>query len=395
MAGSLAYSPFAPEVLRDPLPFYARLRAESPAHYLPEFDGWALSRFEDAWRAAGDADGFTSRLGTTAAQVLSRVEAPVPSVNQLDPPEHTRLRKALHPFFARHRIARLEDAIRAEARALLRDRAGADFDAVRDLAEPIAAHVACGLLGLPREEAALVLAWVERYARNDPSDRGRSQDALAAAREMNAYLAEKVAARRKGGAGGDAGVIDLFLGHEIGGRRLADLEIASHLQTLVVGGTDTTPKVIAAALVHLHARPADRARVAREPSLAPAAFAEALRLDMPTQFMARTVARDVTLHGQSLRRGQGVLLLFASANRDAAEFPQADAFDLDRAPARTLGFGHGPHLCLGLHVARLEGRVVLEELLRAAPEYGVDADGIERRSADQLRGIVRLPLALR
>jgi len=391
----IRYSPFLPEVIEDPLPFYRRLREEAPAYYLEEYDAWALSRFEDNWRATEDTETWSSTAGTTAAQTLSKVEPPVPSVNQLDPPDHTRLRQAIRGPFTRSHVAALEPEIRAFARARLeRAASSGEIDAVRDLADPLAAFVACRLLDLPEQDAPLLVDWVHRYTRNDPGDLGRSADALAAAREMNAYLAE-FARRWRRAPGRSGAVVEVFLGFELGGRRLSDLEIASHLQTLVIGGTDTTPKAIGAALVRLHGHPEQRAWLAENPSRIPAAFTEVLRYDMPTQFMARTLRRDALLHGEKLCAGQGVLLLFASANRDEREFADPDRFEVERNPRRILSFGHAAHVCLGAHVARLEGRVVLEEILARHPDYGVDESRLVRRRADQIQGLVSVPIELR
>lgn len=387
----LRYSPFLPEVMADPFPFYRRLRDEAPAYHLEEYDAWALSRFEDVWQATEDAETFVNAGGTTAAQALSKVEPPVPSINQIDGAAHTRLRKAIRGVFSRASAHALEALVRSEARAKLaahRERGG--IDAVRELADPIAALVACRLLSLPDEAGSLLVGWVHRYTQNAPGDEGRSSDALAAAMEMNQYLAERVAERRRGR--GEAGVVDIFLAQEVAGRKLVDLEIASHMQTLVIGGTDTTPKVISAALLRLHRAPDQRAELVARPAAIPGAFVEALRIDMPTQFMARTVARETTLHSQKLRPGQGVLFLYASANRDEREYADPDRFDARRKIRRHLGFGHAAHVCIGAHVAALEGRVVLEEVLAAAPDYRIDESRIRWRSADQLRGMTSLPI---
>jgi len=292
------YTPFLAEAIEDPHPLYRRLREEAPAYYIEEYDGWALSRFEDVWRAMEDTDHYGSARGTTAAQVLSKVESPVPSINQLDPPDHTRLRRAVRAPFTRNRVAALEPEIRAFARACLDRHAGAgEIDVVRELADPVAAFAACRLLDLPLEDARLLVGWVHRYTLNEPGDLGRSADALAAAREMNQYLAE-FARRWRREPGRSGAVIEAFLAFEQGGRRLEDLEIASHMQTLVIGGTDTTPKGIGAALLRLHQHPEQRAQLAKDPARIWVAFSEVLRYDMPTQFMARSVNRSVELHGQ-------------------------------------------------------------------------------------------------
>lgn len=390
----LRYSPFLPEVIEDPYPLYRRLRAEAPAYHIEEFDGWALSRFEDVWRATEDPQTFSSTSGTTAAQALSKVEPPVPSVNQLDPPDHTRMRQAIRAPFSRAQVGRLEAEMRAFARERLeRASIAGEIDAVRELADPLAAVVACRLLDLPVEDAPLLVGWVHRYTLNEPGDLGRSSDALGAAREMNDYLAD-FARRWRLRPGRSGALVEAFLDFELGGRKLGDLEIASHLQTLVIGGTDTTPKCVGAALLRLHQHPDQRARLARDPAQIPAAFSEVLRLDMPTQFMARTLRRDVLLHGQKLRAGQGVLLLYAAANLDEREFTDPDRFDSERDPRRILSFGHAAHVCLGAHVARLEGRVLLEEILARFPDYALDESRLVRRCADQIQGLVSLPIAL-
>ncbi len=392
---ALGYSPFLPQVMTDPYPFYRALRSEAPAYYMEQFDAWALTRFADIWTAARSPEIYCSSQGTTAANVLSRLEAPVPSINQIDPPDHTRLRSAMRSHFTRNRVARFEPEIRKQVRQTLdAHSAGSEIDAVRDLAEPLAARVACRLLSLPEEAGPLLTRWVHRYAANEPADQGRSSDALAASIETNQYLAEFVKARRRSGGDGKA-IVDVLLCFEIGGRHLEDLEIASHLQTLVVGGTDTTPKVIATALQQLFLHPAGRAELAADPHRIPAAFTEALRYEAPTQYMARTVATPVTLYGQNLVPGQGVLLLYASANRDEREFEDPDRFDVERRATRNLGFGHAAHVCIGAQIARLEGRVVLEEILSRFPDYSIDESRIEYRRADQIRGAVSLPLEIR
>jgi hypothetical protein len=389
------YTPFLPEAMLDPHPLYRRLLEEAPAYYIEEYDGWALSRFEDVWRAMEDTESYGSARGTTAAQVLSKVEPAVPSLNQLDPPEHTRLRRSLRGPFTKNRVAALEPEIRAFARARLDRHAGAgEIDVVRELADPLAALAACRLLDLPLEDAPLLVGWVHRYTLNEPGDLGRSADALAAAHEMNGYLAE-IARRWRRKPGRSGAVIEAFLAFEQGGRRLEDLEVASHMQTLVIGGTDTTPKGIGAAVLRLHQHPEQRARLARDPTRIGVAFSEVLRFDTPTQFMARSVSRSVELHGQKLRPGQGVLLLLAAANRDPREFPDPDRFDVERNPRRILSFGHAAHVCIGAHVARLEGRVLLEELLARHPEYDLDESRLVWRRADQIQGLVSAPIQLR
>ncbi len=168
---TLGYSPFLPEVMADPYPFYRSLRREAPVYYMEQYDAWALTRFADIWAAARSPEIYCSAQGTTAANVLSRLEAPVPSINQIDPPDHTRLRSAIRSHFTSKPVARFEPEIRKEVRqALDAHSAAGEIDAVRDLAEPLAARVACRLLSLPEEAGPLLTQWVHRFAANEPAD---------------------------------------------------------------------------------------------------------------------------------------------------------------------------------------------------------------------------------
>ena len=178
----------------------------------------------------------------------------------------------------------------------------------------------------------------------------------------------------------------------LGDEPVDDMGVAVHLNMLVIGGTETFPKVFSAALHRLWQNPEQRAACVCDPERIPEAFHETLRYDMPTQMLGRTVARDIEIHGQTLRAGSGLMFLWGSANRDEREFPDPDTFDISRRAPRILSFGHGQHMCLGAHVARLEGRILLEELLRAFPEYEVEETKAVRLRSEFFRGFARLPI---
>jgi cytochrome P450 len=161
---------------------------------------------------------------------------------------------------------------------------------------------------------------------------------------------------------------------------------------LIIGGSETFPKTFANGVYRLWQHPDQRARLVREPGRIPDAYEEILRFDMPTQFLCRTLVKDVSLHGQTLRTGQGVMFLYASANHDEREFENPDVFDIDRKPTRILSFGAGTHACLGLHVAKMEGKVCFEELLAAAPEYEVDEGSASRLRTEFVQGFEKLPI---
>ena len=391
----VAYNPFSEEVMADPHPVYRRLRDEAPVYRLASHDCWALSRFEDVWNASLDAKSFSVKNGTTPSQLLTRVQPVTPMLNNMDPPDHTVLRARLRPFFAPARIRELEPRIRSLFSAAL-DELGAKGggDLVGEFGTRVATKVASTVAGIPVEDGEMLYRLVQRFFAHEEGVDGMSPDGIKAMMEMFEYFAALVRKRRAEGTS-TAHPLDVLIELELNGRRLDDQEIASHMSLLLIGGSETFPKVFANLARRLAEHPGQRAAVAADPSLAPDAMIEALRYDMPTQFLGRTVVRDVELHGEKLRAGETVLFLYASANRDPREFRDPDTFDIARRPPRILSFGHGTHACLGIHTAKAEGRIALEELLRRDPEYEIDFAGAERLHTEFVQGFARLPIRLR
>jgi cytochrome P450 len=312
----------------------------------------------------------------------------------MDPPAHTRLRALLRPLFSPNRMRRLEPEFRRFVQQRLDAVAGQDVvDVVGELAQPLATFVACEVAGFPRSDGALMRDLVNAFFDREPGVDGMTEAGVRAQEQMGEYFGKLIAERRrKPDTGNDA--LDVLLNYEEDGRPIPDEEVAGNLMLLLIGGTDTLPKVLANTFHRLYREPAQRARVAAEPALALDAFHEALRIDMPTQYMCRSLLRDAELHGQKLRAGQPILLLYTAANRDEREFPQPDTYRIDRRPPRHLGFGHGTHACLGLHAARAEARIAIEELVARHPDYEVLEDGIERFETEFVKGYSRLPVRL-
>jgi len=388
------YNPFSEAVLTDPQPIYRQLRDEAPAYYIEKYDCWALSRFEDVWHASMDARSYSVARGTAPSQLLTRVQPVTPMLNVMDPPQHTALRAAFRPFFSPARVRELEPLMRelfgAQLDAIARRGEG---DLVGEFGTRVATKVACTVAGIPLEDGDALFELVKRFFAREEGVDSMTADGVAAMNEMFGYFVGLAQGRRRRGARG-AHPLDVLLDIEIDGRRFADEEIASHMSMLLIGGSETFPKVFANLARRLAEHPDQRAAVAADLSLAPDAFQEGLRYDMPTQFLGRTLLRDVTLHGHTLRAGQAVIFLYASANRDEREFPDPDVFDVARRAPRILSFGHGTHSCLGIHVAKAEGRIALEELLRRAPEYRVDLARAERWRTEFVQGFATLPVAL-
>jgi cytochrome P450 len=401
----VAYDPFSDDAIDDPHGTYARLRAESPVHYLERYDTWALALFEDVWNAGADPVHFVQPgpvlewIGAKEAMLIPPAQAEVleagASIFIMNPPQHTALRRVIGALFRPQAVARLEPRLRG----LVRDRLAAAlprgrFDAIGDLAARIAVEATCLLIGLPVSDGPFLVEIVRRFFARERGFAGMPPDAIAASLELRAYLIDAVRGRRESGrAAEDA--MQAFLAVEIEGQAYRDEEVAMHLMTLVTGGTETLPKVFAGGVRQLHRHPDQRAELVADPGLIPAAFAEIARFEMPTNFLTRTVGKDLELRGRTLRAGQGVMLLYRSANRDEREFPEPDRFDIHRRAPRILSFGHGTHVCLGQHVARLEARIMYEELLREIPDYEVVEEEVVPARSEFVAGYLAMPIAFR
>jgi cytochrome P450 len=395
------YDPFGPPAMTDPLPIYRALRDRYRAYPLPQYDAVALARFADVWDVSRDRSNFSIVEGPVSRRERLVVHNdgppdltppdPLPTFSMLDPPRHTVLRGAIAPAFTPGAIRRTEADMRAHVRALLdalvpRGR----FDVVRDLAAPVATAATCAQLGLAEIAHARVTELVNRFARREGTVPGISPEGQAAMVELGQIVTAAV--REQLASGSPSPVVAMLAGLEIDGRRLTEAEIVTQLTTMVIGGVESLPKVIGGGVRSLAAHPDQRAALVADPARVPNAFEEILRLHIPLQWGTRTLVRDAEVAGQPMRAGQRVILLYASANRDEREFDDPDRFDVNRRMDRHLGFGHGVHFCIGAHAARLEGIVLLQELLARVPEWHVDEAGVERLPSEFQIGDTAVPI---
>ena len=388
----IEYDPFSEAVRRDPHAWYRRLRAEAPVYYIEGYDAWALSRFQDVWDASSDTVHYSTTRGTAPAQLLTKDQPAIPVLNLLDPPEHTALRGSVRRSFLPRHVRDLETHARALTRQLVDEyRERAELDVVREFGSRLSVTIACRAIGLPVEDGPQLTEWVQGFFTHDPDTGGMSAEGLAALGELNSYCVDRIRERRRQLRGGDD-PLERLATFEFEGRRYSDEEAGAHIGMLVIGGSETFPKVLASAILRLAEYPQQRAALREDPTLIPDAFDEVLRFDMPTQFLGRTVTKEHVLHGQTLRPGQPVLFLYASANRDEREFEDPDRFDIRRQPKRILSFGAGTHQCIGRHIARMEGRVSLEALLPALGDYEVLHERAVRLHTEFVQGYGSLPV---
>jgi cytochrome P450 len=401
------YDPFSTQSMSDPFPVYRALRALGPVHRLEQYDAWALPRFEEVWQVAQDRDHFSIVEGPVFGRekLATRNDGPpdttpkrpVPSFASTDPPLHTQLRQSMYPSFTPKACRDLAAEVDEMVERQLDELAGRSrFDIVADFASPVAVVSTLRFLGLPTRDAEHVRRLINTSTTREPGVPGQSPAGLAAHLELRGILVDAVARHREGraldvDAHGD--VIGRLLGFTTAdGHAFGDEEIAVQLSTLLVGGGETLPKIIAGGVLQLDAHPDQRAELAADPALVPQAFEEMVRLEGVLQFVGRTLIRDAEIGGQAMTAGQRVLLLLQSANRDEREFDDPDVFSIHRVIPRQVGFGHGVHFCIGAHAARLVGVALLRALLRRHPEHRPDRTGATRPPSEFQIGWTSLPI---
>ncbi len=401
------YDPFSIEAMTDPLPLYSVLRKLRGPYRLERYHAWALSRFADVWEVFTDLENFSIFEGPIfdvnviasgyhdAGPPRPQLD-PMPGFASLDPPLHSQLRQALSGPLRPRTVSLLENDVRKLARRHLDELIPkGHFDVRGEYAGPVSAGVMCLIIGLPAESASSVQELATASLRRAAGRPGLTEEGLRARAELDALLAEVVRSRRGAADNASHGIIDRMLATRFDNRLLTDEEIVTQIRAIVSGGIETVPKVVAAGLVELWNHPEQRVQIGSDPGHCATAFEEMVRFGGPLQWVGRTLLRDRVVAGTSMTAGERVVLLIASANRDEREFADPDEFRWDRPMTRHLGFGQGHHYCIGAHVARLEGRVLLEELLARVPEYEVDAAQLDRTPSEFQVGLVQLPLIVR
>jgi cytochrome P450 len=371
----------------DPFPLYARLRAEAPVAWNAEHGFWALTTHPEVQHAGVDPQTFCSRQGILVQEIGVEHATP-PTMMHTDPPAHTRYRRLVQPGFKSTVVRDLEAAVRDHARALVDAiEPGVPVDLLPSLSVPFPLQVICHLLGVDGDEWPRFYEWSEAVI---PGAVDWPQEKIAALQlEMWQFLVGTAKARR---AAPRDDVISAIATAAVDGDELSDDELAMFLVQLLVAGNETTRNLLSGGLLALADEPAQWARLRDDRDAVATAVEELLRWTTPVISFLRTATRDTELRGQPIAAGEPVLLVYASANRDEEVFgPTAGRLDVGRDPNPHLSFGFGPHFCLGAALARLEGRVVLEELLDRFS--AIDPAGlVERAPSPVIAGIRKAPV---
>lgn len=384
-ASDLRYDPYDVELNIDPFPVFARLREEAPLYYNPDLDFYALSRYDDVNKALIDNETFISGRGALLEIIKSGMEIPPGTLIFEDPPIHTIHRNLLSRMFTPRKVAALEPQVREFTASCLDPLVGTGrFDFVNDLGEQMPMRVIGMLLGIPEDRQRQVTDHGEASLQREKVDSFSSGEIFA---EFIDWRTDHPS---------DDIMTDLLNAEftdETGTlRRLHRDELLMYLTVVATAGAETTTRLIGWAGKTLAEHPDQRRALVENPALIPQAVEEILRFEPPALQIARYVARDVEYYGQTVPAGSAMLMLVGSANRDHHRFaPDGDVFDIHREQKAHMTFGAGAHFCLGNALARLEGRIALEEVLKRFPTWEVDWAGAVKSPSTAVRGWEALP----
>jgi cholest-4-en-3-one 26-monooxygenase len=378
-----------------PYDLFKHLRAESPVYWndMPGDVGvWAITRYKDVFDVSLDQKTFSSARAGAILRTMRDDEYEVQKglLINMDPPFHTKNRRLVSAGFAGKVIRNLEENVRKVTTDILDEvtpLGACDF--VDRVSCELPLQVIVEMVGVPQADRRKVLDWTNTMiAFDDPEyGEGPAKGQMAAA-ELFMYANELAEDREKNPRGD---VVSLLMQAEVDGERLSRADFSAFFLLLLVAGNETTRNLISGGLLALIEHPEQRARLMADRSLLPSAIEEMLRWVSPVNVFRRTATRDVELGGQTIREGDKVALFYPSANRDDSVFREPDRFDIARSPNDHLAFGIGPHFCLGANLARLEIRVMFEEILRRMPDVELDGKP-ERLRSYFINGIKRMPV---
>ena len=388
---------FNPENFVAAVPFEAfrTLRQHAPVFWHKEANGsgfWAVTKYHDVVAVSRNPRTFSSaRKGVfTFDPVPDDLERMQLMMLNMDPPKHTKLRALVNKGFTPRMVAHFEPRLRARANDII-DKVAAKghCDFVSEIAAELPLLAIAEIMGLPLADRHLVFNWSNRLIGfDDPEFQGSWEDGKLAAAEMYMY-ANQLAAERRNHPGDD--LVSVLVNAEVEGERLTELEFDLFFVLLAVAGNETTRNLIAGGMLALIEHPEQRARLLANPSLMPTAVEEMLRWVSAVIEFRRTATRDTELRGRKIGAGDKVIIYYISANRDEDVFPEPDRFDVGRTPNDHIAFGIGEHFCLGSNLARLEIRVMFEELLRRLPDIQL-AGPVDRLRSSLINGIKRMPV---
>lgn len=394
-ATDVYYDPYDVNIVADPYPTYRRLREEAPLYYNEVHDFFALSRYQDVEQGLLNASTFISGKGGILELIRANIELPPGVFIFEDPPAHTVHRRLMSRVFSPRHVAELEDSVRKFCVACLDPLVGSDrFDIIASLGAQVPMKTISLLLGIPESDQEAIRDHADANLRTEA---GKPMNISAEGMLSGRVFAEFIDWRVEHPS--DDLMTDLlhaeFVDETGTVRQLQRQELLTYLEVISGAGNETTNRLIGWSAKVLAEHPDQRREAVEDPSLIPNTIEEILRFEPPAHHMARVATEDVELYGRTVPEGSVMIFLVGSANRDDRRHPDGDRFDIHRDIGRTLTFGNGIHLCLGAALARLEGRIVLEEFLKRFPEWDVDLEAAHLSPTSTVRGWETLPVVVR
>jgi len=380
------YDPYDFEIDANPYPVWKRLRDGAPLYFNEKYDFFALSRYEDVDRCLLDWDTFRSGRGSILELIRADIEIPSGVILFEDPPIHHVHRSLMSRVFTPRKIAELEPKVRDFCRRSLDPLVGSGhFDFIRDLGAQMPMRTIGYLLGIPEEDQESIRDQLDKGLRLQEDRESRVKEELAAQGQLFAEYIDWRAQHPSDDL--MTQLLNAEFEDEMGTRRkLGRDELLNFVILLAGAGNETTTRLIGWTGKILGEHPDQRREIVADRSLIPNAIEETLRYEAPSPVQARYVARDTVHYGRTIAEGSVMVLLNGSGNRDERRFADADRFDIHRDIGRHLSFGFGIHLCLGAALARLEGRVALDEVLNRFPDWQVDYESAVQARTSTVRG---------
>jgi cytochrome P450 len=389
---------FTPEIIANPYPWFDKLRSTQPVYFVESMGGWLLTRYDDVAAAfrhpklssAGRNEMLKRKVSDPAMRAALQSEAMVFT----DPPAHTRMRTLINKAFTPRAVDQMADRIRRAVDDFLTSaEPRGSLDVIHDLAFPLPMLVISEMLGVPHEDRTQVKHWCDGMAQLVNAVGGLSEDqvraGVATRREFVEYFRGLVNARRKQPR---QDLLTALMQAEEAGDRLSEAELFSNCLMLIFAGHETTTNLIGNATLALLQHPQQLQALRSNPALMANAIEESLRYESPAQATMRTAIEDVPLGGKTIGKGQPVWLLVGAANRDPAQFPNPDRFDITRKEIKHLAFGAGIHFCLGAPLARLEGQIALAAMLKRFANLRLGTDKFDYLDNFTFRGVKALPV---
>jgi cytochrome P450 len=387
-----------PDVLANPYPLFHRLRSEDPVHWDPFLHAWVVTRYADVLEVlhtfSADRTPTPAQLELMGLTQLSPIaELMVKQMLFMDAGQHARLRGLASRAFTPARIEVLRSHILEIVSRLLDSFEGrGSVDVIAELGEPLPAIITAEMLGLPVGDRHQLKQWSANFAEmlgNFQHNPEHAPTVLRTVQEMTAYFQNAVAEIRKHPR---EGLIHSLLTAEIDGDRLSDEEVVANAIITMIGGQETTTNLIGNGILTLLRHPEQLGKLRANLDLIPSAVEEMLRFESPSQHTARLAPQDRELGGKRIQKRQAVIAVMAAANRDPERFPDPDCFDIERSDNRHLAFGYAAHFCFGAPLARLEGQIVFDSLLRRFPKFHLEPQNLVWRTNLGLRGLTSLKI---